>query len=205
MCGSTVESRQTTTRWIWRQFLGLLHWSAWCNWCHCSEVPGTAGDIAWIFRQAQWGCGRAPVAELQRNSGGIDLVPLVQCQLLGWWVCSRFYLAAFCGSPGTAQPRPVLPIPSTATGTMPKLCSLQGCSPPACCHHRRCSDAMCWWCPHAGHPHSFVLVPGAGRASLGWSTREHLACRRVPAVPWSSVTSSPSALAVQMELWGPQH
>lgn len=80
----------------------------------CSEVPGTAGGTApnWIFRQAQWGCGRAPVPKSQKNSDGMDLVPLAQCskhgQAHGLMGLLKACLAALCGSPGMAQPCPVL-------------------------------------------------------------------------------------------------
>lgn len=98
-----------------------------------------------------------------------------QCLLKAWPSSSLVALLKAClavssGSPGMAQARSVCPVPSIAPGTMPKLCSLQGCSPPACWHCRRCSAALCWWCPHPGPLLSSVLVPGAGRASLGWST-----------------------------------
>lgn len=112
------------------------------------------------------------MAEPQRNSGGMD----PWFQFMGSWVGGFAQGLSAC----------ILWVsrdgPTTSSLTQPQHCHW---------HHaqtvlssrllssslltsREISAAVCWWCPHSGSLHSFVLVPGVpgvpGRASLGWST-----------------------------------
>lgn len=145
--------------------------------------------------------------ESQRNSGGTDLVPLgpvpaqSTAKLVGWWACSRLVWLHFMGLQG--WPNHVQCCPS-----------LQLAPCPNCAHFKAAvlqpagitEDAQM---PCAGGAPTLALSTALSLSLVlgitGPEHRAHLACMRVAVVPWSSVTSSPSAVAVQMELWGPQH